>query len=160
MANTRRTTALMGLAIAAICGLTSLPKAAEKPGADQKNQPEANPPKRSGLSIDVVLESVDLEANLLTAKAYHYVIPPTEKAGGSVHIGNIPAGVREARFERLPVMPEAGINNLKLRPGMHVILCLDTIKSGAVAVVEITVPTEPEHIGIDWLDATPPKGRR
>jgi hypothetical protein len=155
-----RPTAWLALAVGIICGLASQPRAADKTSIEQNGPPVEDQQKKSGLTIDVVLESIDLEANTLSVKAYHHVIPPTEKAGGSVNVGNTPAGVKETRYERLPVMPAAGMKDLKLRSGMHVILRLDTIKGGAVAVVEVTVPTEPERIGVDWLDAATAKGGR
>src|SRR5262245_56017714 len=70
---------------------------------------EGEAPKNGGITFEAVLEKVD--GNTITARAYHHVIPPSGSTGGAVYSGHIPAGANAARYERLPVMSEAGIKD-------------------------------------------------
>ncbi|MFO0802467.1 MAG: hypothetical protein U0791_05010 [Gemmataceae bacterium] len=110
---------------------------------------------KAGITFEAVVEK--LESDAITLKAYHHVVPPSGTSGGAVHSGNVPAGAKAARFERLPVMPEAKLQDKKLRSGARVNVTLDTLKGGALVVIGLEERTDPERIGVDWLDA--PKRR-
>src|SRR5688572_24363558 len=75
---------------------------------------------KSGITFEAVLEAVD--GNTVTARAQQHVIPPSGSIGGTVYSGHLPVGAKAARYERLPVMPEAGLRDKALRPGMRVSL--------------------------------------
>ena len=117
----------------------------------------ATPAQKGGLTFDVVLEEVDLAGNTVTARAYCHVIPPSGSAGGAVYRGSAPPGARLARYERLPVMPSAGLRDKRLRPGERVTLRLGTPKSGALVVIDVERHSGFERVGMDWLDAQPAK---
>jgi hypothetical protein len=105
------------------------------------------------------VEDVNLVGNTITARSYCYVIPPSGSTGGAVYSGSLPPGAKPARYERLPVMPGAGLKDKGLRPGMRATLRLDNVKS-ALVVVGIERSAEPERVGIDFLDAPSPKTGR
>jgi hypothetical protein len=109
-------------------------------------------PRGNALAFDVVVEEVDLAGRTLTARSYCHVIPPSGSTGGAVYSGLLPPGAKPARFERLPVLPEAGLKDKRLRPGMRATLRLHTVK-GAVVVVGVERVAGPERVGVDWLDA-------
>src|SRR5262249_48870646 len=99
---------LIVLAVASCCGAVPV-----RPGASA----DAGERPGGALTFDVVVEEVDLAGNTLTARAYRHVIPPSGSTGGAVFSGHLPPGAKPARYERLPVMPGAGLRDKGLRPG-------------------------------------------
>jgi hypothetical protein len=75
---------------------------------DDGGQPQRRAPGR-GLTVEVVLEQVNAAKGIITARACGYLITPKGSVGGAVFTdasgGHLATKV--ARFERLPVMPEA-----------------------------------------------------
>ena len=151
------------LAVALCCGAVLA-----RPGASAdapvprsvKGEAAGERPKSAALTFDVVVEDADLIGNTITARSYCHVIPPSGSAGGAVYSGHLPPGAKPARYERLPVMPEAGLKDKGLRPGARATLRVDIVKGGALVVVGVERPVEPERVGIDWLDAPAPKAGR
>jgi hypothetical protein len=161
---TRATCTVTAILTLTSCGGVALlhrwASADERAGAAAKGGPDQGGPKTGGLTLDVVLEDVDLAGNTLTARAYHHVIPPSGSAGGVVYSGHLPPGAKPARYERLPVMPKADLKNRTLRPGMRVTLRLEVTRGGAPVVTGAERNSEPERVGIDWLDAPATNGVR
>lgn len=113
-------------------------------------------PENSIITLDVVLEEVDLAANTISARTTTYVVPPHGQVGGSVFtMGTLdtPDKDKATRLARLPVMPEANLKEKKLEAGTHAILQLDVLRQGVLVVVGIDEFGAAERIGIDWLDA-------
>lgn len=129
-----------------------------RPGV--KGEAAGERPRSAALTFDVVVEDVDLVGNTITARSYCHVNPPSGSTGGVVYFGSLPPGAKPARYERLPVMPGAGLKDKGLRPGMRATLRLDIVKNAAVVVVGVQRPVEPERVGIDWLDASASKAGR
>ena len=112
--------------------------------------------ENSVITLDVVLEEVDLAANTISARATNYVVRPHGQVGGSVFtMGTLdtPDKDKATRLVRLPVMPEANLKEKKLEAGTHAILQLGVIRQGALVVAGIDEFGGAERIGIDWLDA-------
>src|SRR4051794_18708426 len=144
----------LAVVVACCCAAAQMSRPAS---ADERGKKvDGENPKNGGITFEAVLEEVD--GNTITARAYHHVIPPSGSAGGMVYSGHLPDGAKAARDERLPVMPEAGIKDKKLRHGMRVNLTLDTIKGGVLVVTGVEERTDLERIGVDAIDA--PKGGR
>ena len=125
----------------------------------------APPPPRtvaeSGrLTLDVVLEGVDLAGNTLTARPYCQVVPPSGTTGGMVYTGHQPPGVKATKYERLPVMPEAGLQGKGLRPGMWVTLRLGVLEGGALVVLAVEENRGCQRVGINSIDAPKKPGAR
>src|SRR5262245_23418647 len=140
MTRTTRTIMAVALALTSCGGVGLLPRwasADERPGRGKPSDSGRGGPRAGGLRLDVVLEDVDLAGNTLTARASSHVIPPSGSAGGVVCFGHLPPGAKAARYERLPVMPEAGLKRKGLRAGMRVTLRLDTVKGGALVVTDV-----------------------
>jgi hypothetical protein len=151
------------LALAFCCGADPAPQGASadepaRPGVRGEAAGERS--GRTALTFDVVVEEVDLVGNTITAKSYCHVIPPSGSTGGAVYSGTLPPGAKPARYERLPVMPGAGLKDKGLRPGMRATLQVDLVKGAALVVIGVERPVEPERVGIDWLDAPAPKAGR
>jgi len=112
--------------------------------------------ENSVITLDVVLEEVDLAANTISARATTYVVPPHGQVGGSVFtMGTLdtPDKDKATRLVRLAVMPEANLKEKKLEAGTHAILQFGVIRQGALVVTGIDEFGGAERIGIDWLDA-------
>jgi hypothetical protein len=151
------------LALAFCCGAALVVpgvSAGERARPDVKDEAAGERPRSAALTFDVVVEDVDLVGNTITARSYCHVNPPSGSIGGVVYSGCLPPGAKPTRYERLTVMPGAGLKDKGLRPGMRATLRLDIVKSAAVVVVGVERPVEPERIGIDWLDAPAPKAGR
>jgi hypothetical protein len=150
---------LLVLATTLCCGASLIqPRASADKPAPQGVKGDTEQPRSAAIAFDVTVEEVDLARNTLTATSYCHVIPPSGRAGGAVFFGNLPPGAKPARYERLPVMPEAGLKEKGLRRGMRATLRLAIVK-GAAVVVRVEPVTDPERLGIDWLDApAPPVG--
>lgn len=125
------------------------PAAKPKPNATTDGADERT---KNALAFDVVLEDVNLTNKTLTARTYSHLIPPSGSTGGSVYHGHLPPGVKPARYERIPVMPEAEMKDKGLRSGMRATLRLGIVK-GTLVVVGVERRLDPEKIGIDFLDA-------
>ena len=113
-------------------------------------------PENSVITLDVVLDEVDLAANTISARTTTYVVPPHGQVGGSVFsLGTLDTPDRDkaTKLLRLPVMPEANLKEKKLEAGTHAILHLGVIRQGALVVARIDEFGGAERIGIDWLDA-------
>lgn len=107
------------------------------------------------MSVDVVLEEVDLTGNTISARATTYVVPPHGQVGGAVFMRgalDAPDKNKATRLVRLPVMPEAKIKEKALQAGAHAILHLGVSRQGVLVVVGIDKFSGPERIGVDWLD--------
>jgi hypothetical protein len=149
---------LLVLALASCCGVAPVRRGASAGEPALRGGPGGAGERPGGaLTFDVVVEEVDLVGNTLTARSYPYVIPPSGSAGGAVYSGHLPPGAKPARYERLPVMPEAGLKDKGLRPGARATLRVGTVKGAALVVVGVEPAAEPERVGIDSLDAPAPK---
>ncbi len=120
--------------------------------------------KKTAISVDVVIEEVDLSANTINARATSYVVPPHGNVGGAVFMTGTTDSKKDqaTKFVRLPVMPEANIKDKKLKAGLHAIIQLQMMRNGSLVVVGIAEFTGVERIGVDKLDAPPraqPVGR-
>lgn len=115
--------------------------------------------KIAALTFDVVVEDVDLLGNTITAKSCCHVIPPSGSTGGAVYSGHLPPDAKPARYERLPVVPEARLKDKAMPPGVRATLRVD-IRKGAMMVVGVEPSSNLERVGIDWLDAPAPKNGR
>ena len=114
------------------------------------------------MTVDVVLEEVDLAANTISARATTYLVPPHGQVGGAVFsMGTLdtPDKDKATRLVRLPVMPEANIREKGLQTAAHAILHLAVSQQGALMVVGIDKFSGPERIGMDWLDASRTKDK-
>src|SRR5262245_37890892 len=159
---TPHTRLLLVLTIASCCGAALLRPgpSADEPAPQSVPAKAGERPAGAALTFEVVVEEVDLNGNTLTARAYRHVNPPNGTTGGAVYSGHLPPGAKPSRYERLPVMPQAGLKDKGLRPEMRATLRMDTVKGAALAVVGIERADGPERVGIDWLDAPAPKKRR
>ena len=147
--------AVVGLAAV---GLALQPQvsAAERAACGKRAKATKAKDKNNAMTVDVVLEEVDLAANTISARATTYCVPPHDQVGGAVFsMGTLdtPDKDKATRLVRLPVMPEAKIKKKGLQAGAHAILHLGVSRQGALVVVGIDKFSGPERIGVDWLDA-------
>jgi type II secretory pathway pseudopilin PulG len=113
-------------------------------------------PENSVITLDVVLEEVDLAANTVSAMATTYVVPPHGQVGGAVFsLGTLdtPDKDKTTRLVRLPVMPVANIKEKGLQAGAHAVLRIGVSRQGALVVVGINKFNGLERIWVDGLDA-------
>lgn len=106
------------------------------------------------ITVDVVIEDVDVSAHTITARATTYVIPPHDNVGGAVFtLGTTdsPHNEKATQFVRLPVMPAADIKTAK--QGLHAVLHLEVRSPGYLVVTGIDEFQGLERIGVDSLDA-------
>jgi hypothetical protein len=153
---------LLVLAMASCCGAVLVRWGASADQPAPRAVPGDGGERRGGaaLTFEVVVEDVDVAGNTITARAYRHVIPPSGSTGGAVYSGHLPPGAKPSRYERLPVMPQAGLKNKGLRPGMRATLRMDTAEGAALVVVGIERADGPERVGVDWLDAPAHKAGR
>lgn len=123
-----------------------------------KDRKPRNDGKRKPISVDVVVEEVNLSANTITARSTLHVIPPHDNVGGVVYAtGTTDAHKDQAtKYVRLPVMPQAKLTKNKPKVGQRAILRLELLQQGsgfALVVVGIDEFTGLERIGVNWLDA-------
>lgn len=118
------------------------------------NKAPAKPAQRECMRLDVMLDEVDYTANTITASATVHVVAPQETVGGQVATTGSTRSHQEqvAKYVRLPVMPEARLQQKHPAAGQHAILHL-AMQRGALVVVGIEQFTGVERIGVDWLDA-------
>ena len=89
-------------------------------------------PENRVITLDVVLDEVDLAANTVSATACTYVVPPHGQVGGVVFsLGTLdtPDKNKATKLVRLPVMPEANIEEAGLQSGAHAGLAVCLIQS-------------------------------
>ena len=133
-----------------------------QPAGNRGHDEATATPENSVITLDVVLDEVDLAANTISARTTTYVVPPHGQVGGSVlTMGTLdtPDKDKATRLVRLAVMPEANLKEKKLEAGTHAILQLGMIRQGALVVARIDEFGGAERIGIDWLDASRTKDK-
>ncbi|MBV9125175.1 MAG: hypothetical protein JO112_17605 [Planctomycetes bacterium] len=145
----------------AFVGLDQWPRAAlaeEHSSSSRQAEPKEANSRKNLITIEVVLEDVDLAANTVTARAVAYVIPPHDRVGGAVFLGAdlLPPGAKATRFSHLPVMPQAQLQAKGLKAGMRATLRVEVIPPGTLVVVGIDKFLGVERIGVEWLDAPAP----
>lgn len=147
------------MVVVAAGGMTLLSQAvpaAERASSDKEAKAKKDKGKKDAIAVDVVIEEVDLSANTITARATTHVVPPHGRVGGAVFMmgtTDSPHKDKAMEFVRLPVMPEARIQDKKLKAGLHAILRLEMMRPGSLVVVGIEEFRGLERIGVDWLDA-------
>jgi hypothetical protein len=149
---------ILGVAVVmagvAIIGMITRPRVI--PAAERISSKENAKAQKDAIAVDVVIEDVDISANTITARATDYVVPPHGNVGGAVfRMGTTdsPHKERATRFVRLPVMPEAKLQNQKVKRGLHAILRLEVMRRGPLVVVGIEQHDGPEKVGVESLDA-------
>lgn len=111
--------------------------------------------KKCALTVDVVIDEVDLDAHTITATGTIHVVPPHDNVGGQIMFTGTTGSRKDQapRYLRLPVMPAAKIAGKKPKAGLHAILTLEMIRPGCLTVVGIEEFNEAERIGVESLDA-------
>jgi hypothetical protein len=130
---------------------------ADEQGGALKNEVKRDGKQRS-ISVDVVIEEVDLAANTVTARSTLYVIPPHDDVGGMVFMTGTSDSHKDqaTKYVRLPVMPPAKLREKKPKVGQLAKLRLDLLEQDSTftfVVVGIDEITGPERIGVNGLDA-------
>jgi hypothetical protein len=149
-------------ALALILGAAAPPfsASAEGPPSGRGGPTDRPGAKTIGLTLDVILEEVDVAGKTLSARPYTHVIPPSRATGGAAYSGCLPPGAKPTRYDRLPVMPEVGLQGKGLRPGMWITLRLGVMEGGALVVLAADENRGLQRVGINSIDAPNPMGGR
>src|SRR5262245_26484482 len=106
----------------------TLPAAAERISPAENETAKEN--KKDSICVDVVIEEVDFSANTITARGTIHVVPPHDHVGGQVCMTGATGSHKDkaTKYVRLPVMPEANLEDKKPKAGLHAILRLEMLR--------------------------------